>query len=45
MNACGMLVAMLQLCAFTEACVRRDWRQAVTYLGFAIGSVAIAWRK
>ena len=45
MNAFGLLVAALQLCACAESAFRRDWRTAVVYLGFAIGSAAIAWRK
>ena len=45
MNTFGILVSVLQLAACAESCARRDWRQAVTFLGFAIGSAAIAWRK
>jgi len=44
MNWFGLVVAGLQLCACVEGAYRGDWRRAVIYFGFAIGSAAIAWK-
>lgn len=44
MNWFGMIVAGLQLCASAEGAYRGDWRRAVIYIGFSIGSAAIAWK-
>ena len=44
MNRFGMVVAGLQVLASVESCLHEDWRRALTYAGFAIGSAAIAWR-
>ena len=44
MNWFGLVVAVLQVCAALEAAYRHDWRNAVVYGGFSVGSAAIAWR-
>ena len=44
MSRFGMLVAVLQLCAAFEAAFRRDWQRTIIYVGFSIGSAAVAWR-
>ena len=43
MNRFGILIALLQLCAAVEGVYNNDYRRAVIYFGFAIGSAAIAW--
>lgn len=40
----GLAVAFLQFCACVECVVDKDWQRAVIYLGFVIGSTAIAWK-
>ena len=44
MNYFGIIVAFLQLCAGIEAAYHTDWQRAIIYIGFAIGSTAIAWK-
>jgi len=43
MNKFGMLVAVLQLMAMVEAIYSQDWRRAVVFAGFAVGSAGVAW--
>lgn len=44
MNWFGLIVAGLQVCAAVEGFVTHDWRRALIYCGFALGSAAIAWK-
>lgn len=43
MNKFGIIIAVLQLCATAEGIYNKDYRRAVIYFGFAIGSAAVAW--
>ena len=43
MNRFGMLVALMQLLAMVEAACSQDWRRAVVFAGFAVGSAGVAW--
>ncbi len=44
MNYFGMLVAGLQLCAVAESLWRHDWNKAIIFIGFSVGSAAVAWK-
>lgn len=41
-NKFGMVVAVLQLFACTEAVISKDWNRAMIYAGFAVGSAGVA---
>ena len=43
MNRFGLIVAVLQLCAAVEGIYTKNYRLALIYFGFLIGSFAIAW--
>lgn len=44
MNYFGVAVAILQAAACIEAVFNCNWKSAIIYASFSIGSVAIAWR-
>lgn len=44
MNYFGLIVAALQLCAALEACWCHEWNKTLIYIGFSIGSAAVAWK-
>ena len=44
MNWFGLVVAGLQVCAMVESAMSHDWKRAIVYCGFSIGSAALAWK-
>lgn len=42
MSRFGMLVAVLQFLAMLEALYHQDWRRAMIFAGFAVGSAGVA---
>jgi hypothetical protein len=44
MNWFGLIVAGLQVCAAIESAYSKDWQRMLIYIGFAVGSAAVAWK-